>query len=62
MKMPFKLSPKAEELLAKIEAREARAKAGQADPVQTVPPEEPKRSVGWGPNPLDIFAKVGLGK
>ena len=53
----FKLSPKAEELLARIEAREAtaRAKKNDADGEQPeAKPSQPKAIVGLGPNPLDF--------
>jgi hypothetical protein len=62
----MKLSPKAEELLARIEAREAaKRKADQGEAVESSPASETKSSpafVGWGPNPLDSLGKVGCRK
>jgi hypothetical protein len=59
---PFKLSPKAEELLAGIEAREAAKKAAGAHEPDNAPAKQPEPVVGWGPNPLDTLGKVGFGK
>jgi len=58
---PFKLSPKAEELLAKLEAREA-AKKKAAEKSAEAAVEAPAPIVGMGPNPLDFLGKVGSGK
>jgi hypothetical protein len=58
---PFKLSPKAEELLAKLEAREA-AKKKAAEKVDESSASKPAPIVGMGPNPLDTLGKVGSGK
>lgn len=58
---PLKLSPKAEELLARIEAREATKKAAGARKVDDAPEKKPEPVVGWGPNPLDTLDKVGCG-
>lgn len=55
---PFKLSPKAEELLARIEAREAAARAKKKDADDKEPdakPSQPNAIVGLGPNPLDFL-------
>jgi hypothetical protein len=58
---PFKLSPKAEELIAKMEAREAaKKKAGEKAPADDASKPEP--IIGMGPNPLDFLGKVGCGK
>ncbi len=52
---PFKLSPKAEELLAKLEAREA-AKKKAAEEGEAAPVAAPAPIVGMGPNPLDTLS------
>jgi len=51
----FKLSPKAEELLAKLEAREA-AKKKAAEKSAEAPVAAPAPIVGMGPNPLDTLS------
>ena len=61
----MKLSPKAEELLARIEAREAKRKAHQGEGVEEPPASKtksPPAFVPLGPNPLDSLVKVGCGK
>jgi hypothetical protein len=55
------LTAKAEELIAKMEAREA-AKKATARKGDEAPAEEPAPVVGWGPNPLDSLGKVGCRK
>jgi len=51
-----KLSPKAEELLRRIEAREAASKAKPAASEEREPEaEKAKPSFGLGPNPLDYL-------
>jgi hypothetical protein len=57
----FKLSPTAERLLAKLEAREA-AKKKAAEEGAEAPVAAPAPIVGMGPNPLDFLGKVGSGK
>jgi hypothetical protein len=54
----MKLSTKAEELLARIEARDGKRKAHQGEGVEQSPASKTKSSpafVGWGPNPLDLL-------
>jgi hypothetical protein len=51
----LKLSPKAEELLAKLEAREA-AKKKAAEKVSPDDTSKPAPIVGMGPNPLDTLS------
>ncbi len=58
---PFTLSPTAERLLAKLEAREA-AKKKAAEKVDESSTSKPAPIVGMGPNPLDTLGKVGSGK
>ncbi len=55
-----KLTAKAEELIAKMEAREA-AKKQAAEKGAESPIEELAPIVGMGPNPLDSLGKVGCG-
>jgi len=57
----LKLSPKAEELIAKMEAREA-AKKKAAEQASRDDTSKPAPIVGMGPNPLDFLGKVGSGK
>jgi hypothetical protein len=52
---PFKLSPKAEELLAKLEAREA-AKKKAAEEGEAAPVEAPAPFATLGENPLDTLS------
>ena len=55
----MKLSPKAEELLARIEAREAakrKGHQGEESPAQKTKPSP--AIVGLGPNPLDLLDKA----
>jgi hypothetical protein len=61
MKKPFTLTPKAEELIAKMEAREA-AKKKAAERGAVAPVEQADTFVTLGPNPLDFLGKVGSGK
>jgi hypothetical protein len=61
MKKPFTLSPKAEELIAKMEAREA-AKKKADEKASAHDTSKPAPIVGMGPNPLDTLGKVGCGK
>ncbi len=61
----MKLSTKAEELLARIEARDGKRKAHQGEGVEEAPASKTKSApaiVGWGPNPLDTLGKVGCSK
>jgi len=58
---PFKLSPTAERLLAKLEAREA-AKKKAAEKGEAAPVAAPAPFDTLGPNPLDFLGKVGSGK
>ncbi len=61
----MRLSAKAEELLARIEAREAKRKAHRGEGVEESPASKTKSSpafVGLGPNPLDTLGKVGCSK
>jgi hypothetical protein len=58
---PFKLSPKAAELLARIEAREGKGKDHQGEGVEQSPASKARLSpafVGLGPNPLDSLDKA----
>lgn len=63
MTKPFTLSPTAERLLAKLEAREAaKRKAHQGEGAEESPAPKTKSSpaiVGLGPNPLDSLDKAG---
>jgi hypothetical protein len=59
--MKPKLTAKAEELIAKMEAREA-AKKATAPKGDETPDETPAPVVGLGPNPLDSLGKVGCSK
>jgi hypothetical protein len=56
-----KLTAKAEELIAKMEAREA-AKKATARKGDETPAANPAPVVGLGPNPLDSLGKVGCSK
>ena len=63
--MTPKLSAKAEELLARIEARDAKRKAHQDKSTEATTAPEAKAApslIGMGPNPLDLLVEVGCRK
>ena len=59
--MKPKLTAKAEELIAKMEARES-AKKAAAREGDEAPAETPAPTAGMGANPLDTSGKVGCSK
>lgn len=53
-----KLTPKAEELLRRLEARGGKAARPQRQTSDKGKPRPSEVSIGWGPNPLDLLDRA----